>query len=142
MARTWASVSAWRRGGRLGLALILATGLVAAGGHRGPAPAVAASCDIYSLYLTANPMGPGFRAHTSWRNCSTNYHNTLAIYEQIGFNDWEDEYGETEPQLASLSDVSIPTFATLVGCRHGIGYYKAVASIGGVTKWSAGKYCP
>jgi hypothetical protein len=111
-------------------------------GH-GVQRAAASGCSV-STWLVGNPIGPGFRAYASWGpSCSTSYHNTLAIYEQIGYNDWYDVYGETEPPLQHASNVSIPTFASLVGCgTHGLGYYKSVAYIGGITVWSSGKYCP
>ena len=127
--------------GLMAVVLLLAAALVGSGGASGVQPAAAASCSI-SPGIIGNPRGPFLRATVSWSNCSTNYHNTLAIYEQIGYNDWTDVYGETMPPLASESGASIPTFAGGVGCVHGVGFYEAVAYIGGITKWSSGIYCP
>jgi hypothetical protein len=125
------------------VALLIVPVMVSAGVASGVQTASASSCSI-STWLVGNPIGPGFRAYASWGpNCSTSYHNTLAIYEQIGPNDWYDVYGETEPPLAHLNGASIPTFASLVACyNHGVGYYKSLAYIGGIWQWSTGQYCP
>jgi hypothetical protein len=74
------------------------------------------------------------RMTATWGPSCPWQHNTLAAYEQIGYNDYYDVYGESLPPT-NHGSADIPTDYLGVVCTSGYQYW-AVANFGSQTVWS------
>ena len=71
--------------------------------------------------------------------CSTAYANTIALYYQTGYNDWNKEFGESLPNMKNQTDWK---YMYRYWPCDGVGVWRVRAEVGGVVAYSSSMHCP